>query len=63
MNLELPFYEVPAADVHDYLARMENELDALFLGEVERSLGRLRSERAVADNAPAVAVAASDAAA
>jgi hypothetical protein len=42
VNLELPFAEVDPADLDEYLARIDRELDTLFLGEVDATFERLR---------------------
>lgn len=53
MNLELPFYQLPDAELDAYLDRIDGELDALFLGEVAGTL-----QGAAADEEPPAAVAA-----
>ena len=49
MNLELPFEEVPASELDEYLARIDRELDALFLDEALQSLERARAEPQAAE--------------
>ncbi len=51
MNLDLPFDQLPPSELDDYLARIDRELDALFLDEVESTLALLRAERPAADAA------------
>ena len=51
MNLELPFNDLQPSELDPYLARIDQELDALFLEEVEGTLERLRAERPAADAA------------
>ncbi len=43
MNLELPFYELPDAELDAYLARIDQELDALFLEDVKDTLETIRA--------------------
>ncbi len=38
MNLALPFYELPDAELDAFLEGIDRELDALFLDEVHASL-------------------------
>jgi hypothetical protein len=38
VNLELPFYELPDAELDAYLARIDEQLDALFLDDVQGAL-------------------------
>jgi hypothetical protein len=45
VNLELPFDEPKPSELDEQLARIDLELDALFLGEVEQSLDQLRAAR------------------
>ena len=47
MNLELPFTESDAAAIDEYLAAIDEELDKLFLDEVDGVLRRVRAERDV----------------
>jgi hypothetical protein len=44
VNLELPFHEVTDAELDTYLDRIDRELDALFLDEVQGRLEALRAE-------------------
>jgi hypothetical protein len=48
VNLELPFVEAPSAELSaeldEYLARIDRELDALFLAAVAERLERIRIE-------------------
>ena len=53
MNLELPFDELPPSELDAYLARIDRELDALFMDEVETTLDVLRAERPAEDAAAA----------
>lgn len=53
MNLELPFVEVDAKDLDEHLARIDRDLDALFLDDVAGTLERLREDRASSDSAVA----------
>ncbi len=46
MNLELPFSDVSDTELDAYLARIDEELDALFLDEVKGSLEALLAEPA-----------------
>ncbi len=43
MNLELPLYELPDAELDAYLAKIDAELDALFLADVEDTLEAIRA--------------------
>ncbi len=43
MNLELPFYELPDAELDAYLAKIDQELDALFLDDVKDTLEAIRA--------------------
>jgi hypothetical protein len=52
VNLELPFYELPDAELDAFLERIDRELDALFLDDVQGSIEAIR-----ADPAPDVAAA------
>lgn len=55
MNLELPF-DVPAApELDEYLARIDRELDALFLEAVAEALERIAAESPPAAAAGTVA--------
>jgi hypothetical protein len=45
VNLELPFDELPDSELDAYLARIDRELDALFLDEVEDNLAALLAAR------------------
>jgi hypothetical protein len=47
VNLELPFYELPDAELDAYLDRIDRELDALFMDEVQGTLEGLRAEPAM----------------
>ena len=51
MNLELPFDEPKSSELDEYLARIDQELDALFMEEVEGTLDLLRADRPAADAA------------
>ncbi|HET8540433.1 MAG TPA: hypothetical protein VFL83_11230 [Anaeromyxobacter sp.] len=53
MNLELPFTETDEAALDEYLAAIDEELDALFLDEVNGVLQRIRAERDVAPDTAA----------
>ncbi len=55
MNLVLPFDELAPSELDAYLARIDHELDALFLDEVEATVERLRAERPSAAAPPAAA--------
>lgn len=48
MNLELPFYELPDAELDAYLDRIDQELDGLFLDAVKETVEALGAERAPA---------------
>lgn len=54
MNLELPFPDAEPSALDDYVAAIDEELDAAFLDEVDGVLRRLRAER---DVKPGAAVA------
>ncbi len=54
MNLDLPFPDADDDALDQYLARIDEELDALFLDEVDGVLRRIRAEK---DVKPDVAVA------
>ncbi len=45
MNLELPFDLPSSSELDEHLARIDDQLDGLFLDEVATTLARLRSER------------------
>ncbi len=47
MNLELPFPDADGSALDEYLTRIDEELDALFLDEVEGVLRRIRAEKDV----------------
>ncbi len=51
MNLELPFSEPATPELDEHLARIDRELDALFLDDVEGTIERLRAEHAPPDAA------------
>ena len=51
MNLELPFDDVQSSELDPYLARIDQELDTLFLEEVEGTLELLRAKDPAADAA------------
>lgn len=55
MNLELPFDEVGPSELDEYLARIDRELDALFLDAVSGALERRCGEPPPADPVAAVA--------
>lgn len=44
MNLELPFYQLPDAELDAYLERIDQQLDALFLDAVSGALETRRVE-------------------
>ncbi len=44
MNLLLPFDEVAPCVLDEYLARIDRELDALFLDDVQANLEQLRGD-------------------
>jgi hypothetical protein len=44
VNLELPFDEAPDPELDEYLARIDRELDALFLEAVAGALERVPVE-------------------
>jgi hypothetical protein len=54
VNLELPFYQLPDAELDAYLERIDGELDALFLDAVAETFQAVRVEK----DPPAAAVAA-----
>ncbi len=56
MNLELPFYQLPDAELDAYLDRIDQQLDALFLDAVSDLVEARRVERAP-ESDPAVAAA------
>ena len=43
MNLELPFDELPDADLDALLERIDRELDALFLDDVQETIEAIRA--------------------
>lgn len=45
MNLDLPFDDTDPAELDAHLTKIDRELDALFLNEIEGELERLRQER------------------
>lgn len=45
MNLELPFYQLPDAELDAYLDRIDHQLDALFLDDVRATLEPSPAER------------------
>jgi hypothetical protein len=47
VTLELPFPEAEASPLDEYLAAIDEELDAAFLDEVDGVLRRIRAERDV----------------
>ncbi len=47
MNLELPFPAADASEVEDALAAIADELDAIFLDEMDGALRRIRAEEGV----------------
>ena len=51
MNLELPLPEPDASQLDEGLARIDRNLDPLFLAEVEGTLARLRGERRAMETA------------
>ncbi len=51
MNLELPFPDPPTPELDEYLARIDRELDALFLDEVAVGVERLRAVLSSSDTA------------
>jgi len=55
VNLVLPFDELAPSELDEYLARIDRELDALFLDEVDGIVARLRAERPGADAPDAAA--------
>jgi len=44
VNLELPLPEPSSPELDEYLARIDRELDALFLDDVTETLERLWAE-------------------
>jgi hypothetical protein len=44
VNLDLPFDQLPPSELDDYLARIDRELDALFLDDVQVTVEQLRAE-------------------
>ncbi len=57
MNLELPLPELDASQLDEGLARIDLDLDRLFLAEVEGTLARLRGERRAMETATGSAAA------
>jgi hypothetical protein len=55
VNLELPFDDLPHPELDEYLARIDQELDTLFLDAVAGELERLRADAPRPDPAAAVA--------
>ena len=55
MNLVLPFDELAPSELDAYLARIDRELDALFLDEVDAIVEQLRADRPAAAAPPAAA--------
>ncbi len=53
MNLALPFTEADVSALDEFLAAVDEELDALFLDEVDGQLRRVRAERDVAPDTAA----------
>ena len=51
MNLELPFYELPDSELDAFLARIDGELDALFLDDVQETIEAIRAIPASPDAA------------
>lgn len=49
MNLELPFMQADTSELDEYLARVDRDLDALFLDDVAGTLEQLRDDRAESD--------------
>jgi hypothetical protein len=47
VNLELPFPDADDSALDDYLAAIDEELDAAFLDEVDGALRRIHAERDV----------------
>ena len=47
----MPFNDLQPSELDPYLARIDQELDTLFLEEVEGTLERLRTEHPAADAA------------
>lgn len=56
MNLELSFDEA-TSPLDQYLAEIDRALDAIFLGEVDDEVARLRAEREASDDDDAARVA------
>jgi hypothetical protein len=57
VNLELPLRELDPSKLDEGLARMDRDLERLFLDEVEGTLARLRAERRPAETATGSAAA------
>jgi hypothetical protein len=55
VNLELPFDDLGSDELDEYLARIDRELDALFLDAVAGTLERLGVDAPPPDPAAAVA--------
>jgi hypothetical protein len=55
VNLELPFDEPEPSELDEVLARIDRELDVLFLEAVSGALERRRAEPPASDPAAAVA--------
>jgi hypothetical protein len=55
VNLELPFDDAGSPELDEYLARIDRELDALFLDAVAGTLERRAADAPPADPAAAVA--------
>ncbi len=53
MTLDLPFPQSELSPLDEYLAAIDQELDALFLDEVNGVLQRIRAERDVAPDVAA----------
>ncbi len=53
MNLELPFTDPDVSALDEFLEGIDEELDALFLDEVDGQLRRIRAERDVAPDTAA----------
>ncbi len=45
MNLELPFEEIPPEELDQELAKIDRELDALFLEYLDWTAEQLKAER------------------
>jgi hypothetical protein len=53
VNLELPFDEAASPELDEYLARIDRELDALFMEAVAGRLERIRVDPPAAAEAAA----------